>query len=65
MGASLPSRRRGRGRRAPMSEINVTPMVDVMLVLLIIFMVTAPLLVAGVPVDLPKNRAQQIGRAHV
>ena len=57
MGASLPSRRRGRGRRAPMSEINVTPMVDVMLVLLIIFMVTAPLLVAGVPVDLPKNRA--------
>ena len=43
-----------------MSEINVTPMVDVMLVLLIIFMVTAPLLVAGVPVDLPKNRAQPL-----
>jgi len=40
-----------------MSEINVTPMVDVMLVLLIIFMVTAPLLVAGVPVDLPESRA--------
>ena len=57
MGASLPSRRRGRGRRAPISEINVTPMVDVMLVLLIIFMVTAPLLVAGVPVDLPDSRA--------
>ena len=57
MGASLPSRRRGRGRRAPISEINVTPMVDVMLVLLIIFMVTAPLLVAGVPVDLPESRA--------
>ena len=57
MAATLPSRRRGRGRRAPMSEINVTPLVDVMLVLLIIFMVTAPLLVAGVPVDLPKNRA--------
>ena len=57
MGASLPSRRRGRGRRAPMSEINVTPMVDVMLVLLIIFMITAPLLVAGVPVDLPESRA--------
>ena len=57
MGVSLPSRRRGRGRRAPMSEINVTPMVDVMLVLLIIFMVTAPLLVAGVPVDLPESRA--------
>ncbi|WP_309602881.1 protein TolR [Sphingomonas sp.] len=60
MSATLPSRRRGRGRRAPMSEINVTPMVDVMLVLLIIFMVTAPLLVAGVPVDLPKNRAQPL-----
>ena len=59
MGATLPSRR-GRGRRAPMSEINVTPLVDVMLVLLIIFMVTAPLLVAGVPVDLPKNRAQPL-----
>ena len=46
-----------RGRRSPMAEINVTPMVDVMLVLLIIFMVTAPLLVAGVPVDLPESRA--------
>lgn len=45
------------GRRAPMSEINVTPMVDVMLVLLIIFMVTAPLLVTGVPVDLPDSKA--------
>ncbi len=43
-----------------MSEINVTPFVDVMLVLLIIFMVTAPLLVSGVPVDLPKSRAKQI-----
>ena len=60
MAATLPSRRRGRGRRAPMSEINVTPMVDVMLVLLIIFMVTAPLLVAGVPVDLPESRAQAL-----
>jgi len=40
-----------------MSEINVTPLVDVMLVLLIIFMITAPLLVAGVPVDLPESRA--------
>ena len=56
MGASLPSRRRGN-RRAPMAEINVTPLVDVMLVLLIIFMITAPLLVAGVPVDLPESRA--------
>nr|WP_314445928.1 protein TolR [uncultured Sphingomonas sp.] len=56
MGASVGSRRRG-GRRAPMADINVTPLVDVMLVLLIIFMVTAPLLVAGVPVDLPESRA--------
>ena len=46
-----------RGRRSPMSEINVTPMVDVMLVLLIIFMVTAPLLAAGVQVDLPESKA--------
>ena len=44
-------------RRAPLAEINVTPLVDVMLVLLIIFMVTAPLLVAGVPVDLPDSKA--------
>jgi len=44
----------------PMSEINVTPMVDVMLVLLIIFMVTAPLLTVGVPVDLPKTKASLI-----
>ncbi len=43
-----------------MADINVTPMVDVMLVLLVIFMVTAPLLVAGVPVQLPKNSAQRI-----
>ncbi len=50
-------RRRGRGGRRPMSEINVTPLVDVMLVLLIIFMVTAPLLTAGVPIDLPDSRA--------
>ena len=48
--------RRG-GRRQPMSEINVTPFVDVMLVLLIIFMVTAPLLTAGVEVDLPESGA--------
>jgi len=57
MAVGLPSRGRGRSRRAPMAEINVTPLVDVMLVLLIIFMVTAPLLVAGVPVDLPESRA--------
>jgi len=49
--------RRGRSRRAPMAEINVTPFVDVMLVLLIIFMVTAPLLSSAVPVDLPDSRA--------
>ena len=49
-----------RGRRRPMSEINVTPFVDVMLVLLIIFMVTAPLLTAGVPIDLPDSRAAQL-----
>jgi biopolymer transport protein TolR len=52
--------RRRRGRHAPMSEINVTPMVDVMLVLLIIFMVAAPLLQVGIPVDLPEARGQQI-----
>jgi biopolymer transport protein TolR len=46
-----------RGRRSPMAEINVTPMVDVMLVLLIIFMVTAPLLATGVQVDLPESKA--------
>ena len=45
---------RGRTRTPPMSEINVTPMVDVMLVLLIVFMVTAPLLTVGVQIDLPK-----------
>jgi biopolymer transport protein TolR len=48
------------GGRAPMSEINVTPLVDVMLVLLIIFMVTAPLLTAGVEVDLPNAEAPNI-----
>ena len=48
------------GRYQPMSEINVTPFVDVMLVLLIVFMVTAPLLTVGVPVDLPKTEASQL-----
>ncbi len=47
----------GRRKAQPMSEINVTPMVDVMLVLLVIFMVTAPLLTVGVPVELPKTKA--------
>ncbi|HEY2446343.1 MAG TPA: ExbD/TolR family protein, partial [Rhizomicrobium sp.] len=51
-----------RGRIRPMAEINVTPFVDVMLVLLIVFMVTAPLLTVGVPVDLPKTKAQPLGQ---
>ena len=55
MGPILGSHR--RARRSPMAEINVTPMVDVMLVLLIIFMVTAPLLATGVQVDLPESKA--------
>ncbi|MGX7952076.1 ExbD/TolR family protein [Tsuneonella sp. HG249] len=55
-----PSGRRRRHGRAPMAEINVTPLVDVMLVLLIIFMVTAPLLTAGVPVELPDSRANPL-----
>ncbi|MCB1362676.1 MAG: protein TolR [Rhodobacteraceae bacterium] len=54
-------RRRDRHRRArPMSEINITPFVDVMLVLLIIFMVAAPLLTVGVPVELPKTAANAL-----
>ncbi len=62
MGASVQQAGRGGGRRRgaaarPMSEINVTPFVDVMLVLLIIFMVAAPLLTTGVPVNLPKTNA--------
>jgi len=59
MAINLPSQR-GRGRRAPMADINVTPLVDVMLVLLIIFMVTAPLLTAGVPVELPDSKAKPL-----
>jgi biopolymer transport protein TolR len=63
MGASISPVGSGRGRRrraAPMSEINVTPFVDVMLVLLIIFMVSAPLLTVGVPIDLPETRAKEL-----
>ena len=62
MGASLQTSLRGvrRQRTRPMSEINVTPLVDVMLVLLVIFMVTAPLLTVGVQVDLPKTKASLI-----
>ncbi len=55
-----PVGRRRHRRRAVMSEINVTPMVDVMLVLLIIFMVSAPLLTVGVPIDLPQTRAKSL-----
>lgn len=56
-GGSRRRRRYGRGRRGTLSEINVTPLVDVMLVLLIIFMISAPLLTVGVPVELPKTEA--------
>ena len=59
MAMNLPSNR-AKGRRAPMADINVTPLVDVMLVLLIIFMVTAPLMTAGVPVNLPDSRAKAL-----
>ena len=52
--------RRGRRRNRPMSEINVTPLVDVMLVLLIVFMVAAPLLTVGVPIDLPETQAKSL-----
>jgi biopolymer transport protein TolR len=60
--ASMPTgvKRRGRRRAPVMSEINVTPMVDVMLVLLIIFMVSAPLLTVGVPIDLPQSQAKSL-----
>lgn len=62
MGAKLsPSSRSGRKKRhAAVAEINVTPFVDVMLVLLIVFMVAAPLLTAGVPVDLPQSKAKSL-----
>ncbi len=67
MGASLKSGgggggrgRRRRARHAPMSEINVTPMVDVMLVLLIIFMVAAPMLQTGVDIELPEAKGTQL-----
>ncbi|MDH6231137.1 biopolymer transport protein TolR [Mesorhizobium soli] len=57
-GAGRRGRGRRRGRKGPISEINVTPMVDVMLVLLIIFMVAAPMLTVGVPIDLPDTQAK-------
>jgi biopolymer transport protein TolR len=58
MGSGWVSRRSRRRRATVMSEINVTPMVDVMLVLLIIFMIAAPLLTVGVPIDLPQTQAK-------
>ncbi|MGI9356276.1 MAG: protein TolR [Rhizobiaceae bacterium] len=61
VGSGVSGGRRRRARRhQPMSEINVTPFVDVMLVLLIIFMVAAPLLTVGVPIDLPESQAKQL-----
>ena len=60
MGASIQGRNAGRKRRKLMNEINVTPMVDVMLVLLIIFMITSPMLVAGIEVDLPQTESTTI-----
>jgi biopolymer transport protein TolR len=61
MGASGGGRRRRRGRRANViNEINMTPFIDVMLVLLIIFMVAAPLMTVGVPLDLPQTKAAQL-----
>ena len=59
-GAGQHRRRRGRGRAQPMAEINITPFVDVMLVLLIVFMVAAPLMTVGVPVELPQTAAQAL-----
>ena len=53
-------RGRRRGSKKPMADINVTPMVDVMLVLLIVFMVAAPLLTVGVPIDLPQTKAKEM-----
>src|SRR5947209_18470789 len=59
-GQASPAGRRRHRRRSVMSEINVTPFVDVMLVLLIIFMVSAPLLTVGVPIDLPQTKAKAL-----
>src|SRR5580658_8676618 len=58
--AGLMGKPGGKGRYRPMAEINVTPLVDVMLVLLIVFMVTAPLMTTGVNVDLPKTDAKPL-----
>ena len=67
MASEFLSRNGGGGRRRgsykPLSEVNVTPCVDVMLVLLVVFMITAPLLTVGVPVDLPKIKAKSIAES--
>src|SRR5215472_6299107 len=60
MALAMNTKSNPRGRYRPLSEINVTPLVDVMLVLLIIFMVTAPLMTSGVSVDLPKTDAKPL-----
>lgn len=62
MGVKLSSRRSSSRRNSMMADINVTPMVDVMLVLLVIFMITAPLLTAGVSIDLPKAKARAVSQ---
>lgn len=62
MAMHLPSPGNDEGDLAPMAEINVTPLVDVMLVLLIIFMVTAPLMMSQLPIQLPKASLQQMGK---
>jgi biopolymer transport protein TolR len=59
-GGRTGGRRGRRATRRPMADINVTPMVDVMLVLLIVFMVAAPLLTVGVPIDLPQTKAKEL-----
>ena len=61
-GAASGSGRRGRRRASVMSDINVTPFVDVMLVLLIVFMVSAPLLTVGVPIELPQSQAKALSQ---
>jgi biopolymer transport protein TolR len=62
VGEVASSGKRGRRRRSVMSEINVTPFVDVMLVLLIVFMVSAPLLTVGVPIELPQSQAKALSQ---
>ena len=59
-GSAAGGKRRRRGRKTPIADINMTPFIDVMLCLLIIFMVAAPLLTAGVPLDLPQSQANAL-----